>query len=1129
LASTSAARKHRLKRMMPQSFVRFVFVSLFLPATAMFAQISNATLLGTVTDSSGGVISGATIEVKNLATLATRSAKTAGDGEYVIPDLPAAHYSVTISMAGFKTNNIPDIELTVAQRAMVNATLEVGAIGQQVTVAEAPPMVETAESSVGQVVNTSAVEQVPLNGRNFWQLTDLTPGATYTPGGQGTATGGGSIRATVVNVTINGTAPNMIGWFLDGSFISEMQRGGTMIQPNVDALQEFKVESGNTMAEYGHTPNVVNVALKSGSNQFHGSAFEFLRNSAFDARNFFYKPPVGSTQGIEPLRRNQYGFAVGGPIRKDKTFFFADWERTGLLQGVDVNNIVPTTAERTGNFSQLLAAAKPTTIKNPSNYQPFPGNIIPSSLITPQAAFFLPYMPSPSTVQGATSYSAGTNNLIQHQTRADMRIDQQFSSSTTLMGHYSINNNDENDPNQYPAVGSYALHSRAQNATVSLIHIFSPKWINDTRISYYRDYFYFGTALQGTNVDQQAGIQGFNDTTSVYGFPEITITGYSNYTGGPFDQRPKQNRIRDWQYADNVSYSSGKHSLKFGFDWIHEDAGFINGSSAVGIFNFLGTYSGDGFADFLLGYPNNVTRDYFKQLNGDYADFPGFYAQDNFRVTQDLTINLGVRMELNGFYNGIRGQKSAFDYSNGKLIIPSTIDPQVQLLTASLEQLFSDRIEYTNQVGLPSSIQSLQKNWAPRVGFAWRPFGSTKFVIRSAFGIFFAFPDSNTINNTVATIPFIAATTVFNDSPPVSPTHTWANFFQGQPNVSPNPNPGQPCSFGFAALSCATPNVDTGAEVDRSELVNEWNFAAQYQLSKSSSFDVSYVGNKTTHLNQNISTNDPVPGPGVIQNRRPYPQWGTFTYAEFQGNANYNALQAKYEIRDWRGLTTLLSYAYSKCIDTGTLQGGTTLLLLHAYRAPCDYDLRQAFAGSFNYALPVGKGKQFLGDAHGILNQIAGGWQVTGVVTLRTGLPFTPTINGDNANTGVSSQLPNVIGTPSYVGQPSCWFYVAANPSCVALAPSGASAFAVPAAYTYGDGARNILRANGLKQVDFTLMKFFPIDEKRSFQFRAEMFNILNHPTFSAPSAAINSSSGGQISSTLNAARIIQLALKFQF
>ncbi len=783
------------------SYVRSL-IFFFLSATAALAQISNATLLGTVTDSSGAVISGATIEVKNLATLATRSATTAGDGEYVIPDLPAAHYSITIKVAGFKTYNSPNVELTVAQQAMVNASLEVGDIGQQVTVASAAPIVETAESSVGQVVNTSAVELMPLIGRNFWQLTNLTPGATYTPGGQGTATGGGSIRATVVNVTINGTAPNMIGWFLDGAFITEMQRGGTMIQPNVDALQEFKVESANTAAEYGHTPNVVNVALKSGTNSLHGTAFEFLRNSAFDARNFFYKPPVGSTQGIEPLRRNQYGFAIGGPIRKDKTFFFADLERTGLLQGIDFNNIVPSLAERGGNFSQLLAGSKPTPILNPANYQPFPGNIIPTSLICRRRNFSCLTCRF-NTVQGATSYSAETNNLLEHQIRADMRLDEQISGSTTLMGHYSVNNNDESDPNQYLTMGTYPLHSLAQNATVSLIHIFSPKWINSARVSYYRDYFYFSTAAQGTNVNQEAGVQGFNDTTLGLRIPGnhrdrlLHLYRRSVRPASQAEPDPRSAVCRRHELLERQA----QHQVRLRL--IHADAGFINGSSAVGIFNFLGTYSGDGFADLLLGYPNSVTRDYFKALNGDYADFPGLYAQDNFRVTENLTVNLGVRLEFNGFYNGIRGQKSAFDPSTGKLVIPSTIDPQVQSLTSSLMQLFSDRIEYTKNV-LASPIPSNPRRPIGRRAWA-SPGGRLE-----ALSWWSVVPSASSTPSRTAT-PSTTPSPRYRSSPrprcltirrPFRLSRTWGNFFLGQAQcrTQSESRPSMPV-YGYVAIS----------------------------------------------------------------------------------------------------------------------------------------------------------------------------------------------------------------------------------------------------------------------------------------------------------------------------------------
>jgi len=1088
------------------------------------AQISTATLEGTVIDSSGGVVAGATVAATNLGTQVTRTAFTGNSGEYTIPDLPVAHYSVKITAAGFKTYNISDLELQVAQRAAVNATLQVGGIEQQVTVGASAPLIQTSQASVGQVVNPTTVERMPLNGRSFWQLTNLTPGATYTPGGQGTRTGGSSIRSSSVNVTINGTAPNQTGWFLDGAFITEMQTGGTLIQPNIDALQEFKVESSNMSAEYGHTPNVVNVTLKSGTNGFHGTGFEFLRNSAFDAKNFFYVPPVGSNQKIEPLRRNQYGFAVGGPIRRDKTFFFADLERTGLLQGVDFNNVVPSSAERGGNFSQLTKK-----LLDPANgYRPFASNIIPATSISPQALFFLHYMPTPNTTQGSTSYSALTNNLLQHQIRGDVRIDEQISNSTQLTGRYSINNNDEDDPNPYLTMGSFPLHSRAQNAAISLTHIFSPRLVNEARVSYYRSYFYFAGTLQGTNFNQLAGVQGFNDTTSVYSFPQITLSGYSNFTGSPSDQRPKQNRIRNWQYADNLSYTVGRHSIKLGAELLHQTAAFINGSNSVGTFNFLGTYTGDAFADFLLGYPDNVTRDYFKELNGDYQSFWGFYAQDNFRLSPNFTLDLGVRLDLNGFYNGIRGQKSAFDRVTGRLIIPSSIDPNVQPLTPTLLQLFSDRFSYTKSLGLPNSIQPVQKDWAPRVGFAWTPLGDPKLVIRSGFGIFYAFPDSNTINNTVATVPFVAATTVTNDRPPIAPKRTWGDYFLGQPNVTANTKGGV-CSFGYVALSCATPNVDSGDISFRSQSVTEWNFAVQRQLTGSTSIDVAYVGNKTTHLNQNWSINDPTPGPGQIQARRPYAQWGTITYPVFAENANYNALQVKYESRNWHGLNTLLSYAWSKCIDSGSLQGGTTLLLLSSNRGSCDYDLPHTFTGSFDYALPFGRGKPFLGNANRFLNEIIGGWEATGIVTLRSGIPFTPTINGDVANTGVTNQRPQVVGSPVYVGQPSCWFYVAANSACTALDPGGSSAFATPATYTYGNAGRNILRANGLKQVDFSLLKTLPIDETRRLQLRAEVFNILNHPTFSAPSTAINSSSGGQISSTLNAARIIQLGVKFIF
>jgi hypothetical protein len=933
----------------------------------------------------------------------------------------------------------------------------------------------------------------------------------------------------VVNVIVNGAAATATGWSLDGAGITEMQTGGTLIQPNVDALQEFKVESANMPAEYGHTPAVINASMKSGTNEFHGTLFEFVRNSAFDARNFFYIPPPNSTFSNEPLRRHQFGGTVGGPIVHNKTFFFADLERTELRQGVDFNNVVPSLAMRSGDFSELLRQSKPQQILDPLTRQPYPNNIIPASAISPQAKFFLPYMPVPNVVQGTTSRAVLTNNLSQSETRADIRIDHQLSTKTQLMGRYSINDNDENDPNPFPSLGAFALHSRAQNATIGMTHVFNPQWVDDARVSYYRSIFLFGPTMPGTNFNQQAGVQGFNDTTSIYSFPQITLSGYATFTGSPSDQRPKSNRIRNFQYADNLSYSSGRHNVKLGAEEMHQTAGFFNGSRSVGIFNFVNTYTTNAFGDFLTGYPDSVTRDYFKQLNGDWANFWSFYAQDNFRVTPTLTLNFGLRFELNSFYNGIRGQKSAFNLATGRLIVPSSIDPAVQPLTSFMLPLFSDRFDYTKQLGMPDSIQPAGKDFGPRIGIAWRPFGSNRWVVRTAFGIFYTYPDSNTINNTVATVPFVASQTVSNDRPPAAPTRTWADFFLGQPPVSANPNPGKPCAFGFVANSCSTPDVDSGAIHFHSTTVDQWNFSVQRQVTATTSFDVAYVGEKSSHINQNLSMNDPLPGPGAIQTRRPYPQWGVITYPVFEENANYNSLQAKVEARAWHGMTALASYTYSKCIDSGSGEGGTTITMLKFYRAVCDYDLPQTFTGSYDYMLPFGKGKHFLSTARGLVNQIVGGWELAGILTMRSGSPFTPTVNGDIANTGVTSR-PDVLGAPSLPHNVNCWFYTSANAACTALLPNAKDTFALPPAQTrYGTGGRNILRSDGLKQLDVTLMKTFVVTEKKQFEFRSEFFNILNHPTFAAPTATINTSSGGQIGSTLNASRVIQLALKFRF
>ncbi len=1092
----------------------------------LVAQVNTGTIVGTVTDSSGAVVSEANVTAKNIGTGQERSVATGAAGDYSISNLVAARYTITVTHPGFSATTVLNFELQVAQRASVNAVLQVGKTSEKIVVTSSSLQLLTRESSsVGQVIDTKAVSSMPLNGRAFWQLTQLTPGVEYSPGGTGVPTGGGQIRASAVNVNVNGHSPVFTGWYLDGANITEPQIGGTIIQPSVDALLEFKVEGGNMSAQYGHTPTVVNSTLKSGTNQFHGVVYEFLRNGALDAKNYFYIPPPGSTARDEPLHRNQFGGVIGGPIRRNKTYFFVDLETTRLSQGEDFNNIVPSPLERQGDFSQSSII-----IKNPITGAPFPGNKITN--ISPQASYFLQYMPLPNFVSGTTYRAINTNPLVQTLIKGDIKIDEQLTASDHIMGRYSIGNNEETDPNPYPAMGTFPLQSRGQDVVVNWTHILTSKWLNSIQASYYRSFFTFTNSFQGQDINSKAGISGFEGLTSPadVGFPTISISNYSTFTGASANSNPKQNRIRSPQYADMVSYSSGKHDISFGTEIIHNTLMYDNGAVSSGSFTYSGQYTGDNFADFLLGYAFQGQRSYSSHLYGNIGTFQGYYFQDNYRASSHLTLNLGLRWEVNPFYWGDKGQIAGYDRSTNKLVIPSNFSINAQPLTPTLYPLFQDRTELTGSLGLPKSISPTEKHdIAPRIGFAWAP-GKSDWVFRGAYGIFYLFPDDNLINNSSQVPIFVANQTVINTIGPTGPELTMANFFGNVPIASGNPHPGQPCSFGFVANSCSTPSLAPMALGLKQQYVNEWNFAVQHQFGSKVSLDVAYVGNNTIHGEERDSINDPSPGPGSVQTRRPAPQWGTNLLGIFNGRATYNSFQAKLETQAWHGATLLAAYTFGKCLDSGTYNVDTVYVAspLRMY-GPCSFNIKHNLVISYVYQLPFGRGQALLGNLPSWENAIVGGWQATGITTMQSGLPFTPIISTDTANTGIGAQRPNVVGKPTILKNPSCWFFVKANSACTALDPTGVSVFSVPAQYTYGNGGRNTMTADNLINWDFSLTKIFSMGNDRSLEFRGEFFNIFNRTTFGVPSATVNSSSGGSVGGTFNPSREIELAGKFHF
>jgi hypothetical protein len=1096
-------------------------------------QVNLASFVGTVKDPSGAVVPGAKVTIRNIGTGMERTVSTDASGGYTITNLPVGHYSLTVSMKGFKSYIIPDVELQVGQSARMDIVLQLGSATQQVTVSTTAPLVSTTRSDVGQVVPRQVLNDIPLNGRSFWQLTQLTPGANYTPGGQSPYTSGTAIRATSVNVTVNSGNTDQTGWSLDGTSITENNLGGTDVQPNVDALQEFKVESGNTNAEFGRTPSVVTAVIKSGTNQFHGDAWEFVRNTVFDANNFFFRPPLGSNETQQPLDWNQFGGTVGGPIKRDKTFFFADFEELLFRQAEVFDNVVPSTSMRQGDFSALLPG---TTILNPYNgYQPFANNVIPQSMFAPQARFFMNYLPMPNLAQGNTSYAVFGNRLALNTTKGDVKIDEAITSQDHLMGRYSIVNDTESNPNQFPALGILQDSSRGQDFTLAYTHIFSPAWINVAQFGYYRMHFLFGAPLPDTffNLPNEGNYQGFG--SQLYGgFPQIGISGYTGFTGAPSNQEPKRDHIRTWEYSDIVSHTSGKHDMKMGFQLDHNTDTYITASSTQGNFQFLPEYTGNAFGDFLLGLPDSVTRDPGAPAFSTYGNWPAVFFQDNYRATQNLTLNLGLRYEYNPFFTGERGQISGINLKTGKLIVPSNFDVTARPISAQLVPLYSDRYVTTGSLGLPNSvIDASSKDFAPRVGFAWKPFGKNNWAIRSAYGIFYLYPDNTAPDNTVGVPPNTVTDTEFDNSPPAIPTRTWADFFLGAPLAGvPNPNPGQPCPLGFTAISCSTPSLQSGEfGAQTITYIQEWNFTVEHQLTSGLSLNVAYVGNNTHHLMQDQSVNSPPPGVGTIQSRRPLVEWGTISQYQYGGLANYNSLQVSVNSRTWHGLSLLGNYTYSKCMDNGSNgSGAPTEALIPANYGVCDLNRTQAGAVSYDYQLPFGQSEHFLSNSRGWVNQALGGWNMTGVLTLQTGLPFTPTMTGDQANTGVSGQRPDVIATPIQTDNVSCWYFTSSNSSCASLFPGDQNWWALPPKDTrYGSGGRNILRADGLKDLDFALLKNFKLTESKTLQFRAEVFNLTNVPIFSAPSTGVNAASGGVVTSTLNAAREIQLALKLYF
>jgi outer membrane receptor protein involved in Fe transport len=1113
-----------------QALKAMVLCGVSILTTALLnAQVDMATIVGTVQDASGAVVPAAAVTARELNTNISTSTKADASGNFVITPLKIGRYVVTVEAAGFKQEARSGIDLQVQDRLKVNFTLQVGAITDTVNVDAQTPLIQTETSSLGNVIGTRQITDLPLNGRDYTQLATLTAGvAKITENGGGI---NGATTATNGNAggsfSVNGNRGNLNNFMLDGIDNNSNDNAGNVLQTSVDAIEEFKVQTSNYSAEFGRSGGaVINATIKSGTNQFHGTAFEFLRNSALDARGFF-EP---ANQPKAPLKQNQFGVTLGGPIRRNKTFFFGDYQGTQVRAAKTLFSTVPTSGEAGGNFSGILgdqvgvdALNRPVynnEIFDPASTRnvngsvvrdgfgfnsatglPIPGaaNVIPASRLD-RVSHAVALLYPAANVGGAQA-----NNYIVNApgsdkiNQMDVRVDHILSPKQQIFGRFSFSQRTRFQTPPLPGLadgGNYGTGNYFEGPRgLAIAHTFivDPTKVNEVRLGWSRNHYRDNIPSYGQNYPQgDLAVPGVPNNSSVNGITLFQPNAYSRL--GEPGYTPTISTSQEFQQSDTLSINIGKHSIKLGAQFRQSQFNLFQVGQPRGRFGFTGQFtsdspssgdgSGNGLADMLLGLPTTSsisTLTYF----GNRQKIYGGFIQDDVKLTPTLTLNLGLRYDYTSPIKEAHNRQSSFDFSTGQIIV-------------------------AGQNGASEGLTKVDKaDFAPRVGLAWSPFGGGKTVFRSAYGRFFSYQEIRT-------------------GDPLQLAYNLPFFFEPS-FVSDGLTPVLTVSGGFPSLDPRNAKLAGITSIDKrlhAPVTDQWSFGIQRQLPGSVLFEVDYVGSKASHLQVLVDHNqDPIPGPGDVQSRRPYSQYGPFTSIENHGNSTYQSLQLKAEKRLSSGLMFLSAFTYSKsindqpeiCCNGPWPQNSYNL---KSEKGLSDFDERFRWVSSFDYELPLGKGKRFLNSSR-VADLALGGWHVGSILTVRTGFPFSPLMGYDPSNTGSNGLLRTDRSAngnlPSDKRSPDLWFDI--------------NAFPLPAPYTFGNAGKNILVGPGEVATDLSIRKVFNVTERYKVEFRGEAFNALNHAVFAQPDNYITDGPGaaGVITSTVIPQRQLQFALKLHF
>lgn len=1023
-------------------------------ATSAFGQITTGTISGYIFDPARLPIQNAKVVVKDTARSTSRPALTDVNGFYRVTDLLPSSYQVQVAAMGFAAAQSAQLRLEVNATREVDFNLAVAGQEQSVTVRASASTIQTESSDVSTVIDQQRIDGLPLNERDFLQLALLTPGVT-TPveGSELSARGAFAMHA-------NGAREEYNDFLLDGVDNNDQDTNRYILQPPVDAIQEFKIATNSYSAEYGRNAGAqVNVITRSGSNELHGFAYEYLRNRLIDSANSF-------DQGTKPeLIRNQFGAGLGGPIRKNRTFYFVNFDALRGREGFSQGGTVPTVAERQGNFANTSITAK-----DPFTGQPFPGNTIPASRIDPLAARYLSLFPLPN--------ASGAANFLGQPVERDAnsqfsgRLDQRLGESGRLTLRYSYGRKNLFEPftqnsTQIPGYGDY-VYDTGHNAMAQYSRSFGARTENSLILGMNRASRDIYQQNYQTDVNKLWGLNYLPTLARDFGYPSVSVAGFSQV--GDVTELPIVRAENTFQVSDTLSMVRGAHSIKVGADVRRIQQNGVLDIYSRGALSFSGNISGSGISDVLLGYP---TFDIQSQANNPQAQRTtavGTFVQDDWKVTRQLTLNLGLR----------------YDYFSPP-VDPHNHMSDLNLATGMLEQVGTNGISR-------SGIRPDYTNFAPRMGFAYSP--TPDIVIRGGYGIYY---DGGmlTVNSAM----------YFN--PPYFNIYV---FFPSATSLLTLSNP-FPLNRGFvppASLSMVDPNLTTS-------YMQSWNLNIQRDLHRIGTFSIGYAASKGTHLIRSLDLNQPFPGPGPLSAREPYPAFSNIFFAESGADSEYQSLQVTFNRRLARGLSMLGTYTFSKSIDDTSAFLGTTgdknfpqnSHDYHAEHGLSNFDTTNRMVMAFVYDLPFQS------------NRALRHWESAAIITAQSGQPFTPILEFDNSNTGnvggtFGSDRPNVVGDP-YLANPTAqeWFNTAA--------------FAIAPPYHFGDAGRNILRGPGLATVDLSLTRRFVLNERVALAVIAQAFNLVNRENLNTPNNfADNPATFGQIFSA-KAPRQVQLALRLAF